>query len=69
MTLFCRVKGGRAGAGKGGNFQVGEFGGSTGSGSSWYAREPGCPPDFLGFEVPQQFMCADLQAWACVLVL
>lgn len=31
MTLFCRVKGGRAGAGKGGSFQVGESGGQAGS--------------------------------------
>lgn len=32
MTLFCLVSGGKAGAGKGGNFQVGESGGRAGSG-------------------------------------
>lgn len=32
ITLFCRVSGGSAGAGNGGNFHVGESGGHAGSG-------------------------------------
>lgn len=54
MTLFCLVRGGRAGAGKGGNFQVGESGGQRGSGGSSKAGGAWPPPVIAAATPPQQ---------------
>lgn len=53
ITLFCLVNGGKAGAGNGGSFQVGESGGQTGSGGGSKSRGGAA---MAGKTLPQQPM-------------